>query len=100
MKLVKYTGKTPEYLDDFPKDCERSCKGSLHLLPNAQKEISDDELKHLKKKYPKLKVVLVPKEKPAIKRVKQAVAKKAPKVESKGEGEQSKSKKNKKGKKS
>lgn len=69
MKRVKYTGNTPEYIDSFPKDCERSCKGSLHLLPNALKDISDDEYEYIKKKYPKMRLMVVPKEKPTIKRV-------------------------------
>ena len=76
MKRVKYTGNTPEYIDSFPKDCERSCKGSLHLLPNAFKDISDDEYEYIKKKYPKMRLMVVPKEKPSIKRVKPTEAQK------------------------
>ena len=51
MKRVKYTGKSPEYLDGFPEKCERSCKGAIHLLPNALRDITDDELKYIRKKY-------------------------------------------------
>ncbi len=76
MKRVKYTGNVPEYIDGFPKDCERSCKGSLHLLPNALKDISDDEYDYIKKTYPKMRLMVLPKEKPAIKRVKQTEAQK------------------------
>ena len=76
MKRVKYTGNIPEYIDSFPKGCERSCKGSLHLLPNALKDITDGEYEYIKKKYPKMRLMVVPKEKPAIKRVKPTEAQK------------------------
>ena len=76
MKRVKYTGKSPEYLDGFPEKCERSCKGAIHLLPNALKDITEDEYKHIRKKYPKLKLTVVPKEKPAVARLKAPVAQK------------------------
>lgn len=74
MKLIKYTGKTPEYIDGFSKKCERSREGSIHLLPNATIEISDDEFEHIKKKYSFLKVFEIPKEKPAVKKVEVVVA--------------------------
>jgi hypothetical protein len=67
MMRVKYTGKTPEYPDGFPEKCERSCKGAIHLLPQRQLDITEDELKFIRKKYPKLKLVEVPKEKPVAK---------------------------------
>lgn len=89
MKRIRYTGNIPEYIDSFPKDCERSCKGSLHLLPNALKDISDDEYEYIKKKYPKMRLMVVPKEKPAIKQVKQTEAQKFHKASK--PGEQSKS---------
>jgi hypothetical protein len=73
MKRVKYTGKSPEYLDGFPKECKRSCKGAIHLLPNALKDITEDELKFIRKKYPKLKLAEQPKEKPPVARLKAPV---------------------------
>lgn len=69
MKRVKYTGNVPEYCDGFPKDCERSCKGSIHLLPNALREITDGEYEFIKNKYPKMRLMVVPKEKPSIKKM-------------------------------
>ena len=48
-------GGPPCQVDDFPatvgqggKLFERSCKGALHLRPASTKEITDDELRHLK----------------------------------------------------
>jgi hypothetical protein len=77
MKCVRYSGKSPEYLDSFPKDCERSCKGAIHLLPNTLRDISDDEYNYIKKKYPKMKLTVVPTQKPAVKKVKMPEAAKA-----------------------
>jgi hypothetical protein len=74
MKRVKYTGKSPEYLDGFPEECKRSCKGAIHLLPNALRDITEDEYKYIRKKYPKLKLQVVPKEKPPVARLKAPVA--------------------------
>lgn len=70
MKRIKYTGKTPEYLDGFPKECKRSCKGAIHLMPNAIREISADEYEFIKKSFPKLKLVLVPMDKPTVMKMK------------------------------
>ena len=41
-------GVAPCQVDDFPKDAERSCKGALHLRPASTKEVTNDELAHLK----------------------------------------------------
>jgi len=69
MKRVRYSGNTPQYIDSFPKDCERSCKGSLHLLPNALKDITDGEFDFIKKTFPKMRLLVVPVEKPKVKKV-------------------------------
>lgn len=101
MKRVKYNGKCPEYCDGFPKDCKRSCKGAIHLLPTSIKDITDDEYKYIKKAYPKLKLLVVPKEKPSVKKVKVPTASKAQKFHkeqraAESEGSASKKKKVKK----
>ena len=49
---IQYVGNSPLYLDDFGDDCERSCKGSLHLLPKKLIQVTDQELKHIKEKRP------------------------------------------------
>ena len=61
---VQFLGDHPVYVDGFPKGCERSCEGSLHLYPRKFTEISLDELAFLKDKrvdvYRFLKVVNTP----------------------------------------
>lgn len=49
MIKVKYLGRSPEYLDDFPKECKRSVVGSLHFLRGSLKVITKSELEHIKK---------------------------------------------------
>ena len=68
MKTVKYSGNTPQYIDGFPKNCERSCKGAIHLLPNALRKITDDEYAYIKKEYSDLRIILVPEGKPSVKK--------------------------------
>ena len=80
MKRIKFTGKSPAYIDAFPKGCERSCEGSIHLLPNAQKDVTDDELAFIRKSRPELKVTEVPAVKPSVKKVKPEPAKPQPKA--------------------
>ena len=58
-KLIAYYGDSPEYVDDFPKDCERSCKGSLHLIPRKPTTVTEGELKHLKEEHPKLRLRVI-----------------------------------------
>jgi hypothetical protein len=41
-------GVAPCQVDDFPQDAERSCKGALHFRPASTKEITADELAHLR----------------------------------------------------
>ena len=59
--LVLYFGDGPVYIEGFSKECERSCKGALHLLPKKNTSITKDEYEHIKKCYkhilPKLKVM-------------------------------------------
>ena len=51
---LQYVGKYPEYIS-FPDGCERSCKGSLYLLPGRIKEVTSDEYKHLKNHHKDLR---------------------------------------------
>lgn len=66
---IQYVGNSPVYLDDFGSECERSCKGSLHLLPNKVRLISEDELKHIREKRPDISKLVkeLPKPKQEIK---------------------------------
>ena len=52
MKLVKYQGLSPECLEGFPKDCERSKQGALHLRPGRTMELTDDEYAFIKAQRP------------------------------------------------
>lgn len=60
-KLIAYYGDSPVYVEGFPKDCARSCEGSVHVLPGKPVTVTNDEYKHILDKYswmkPKLKVV-------------------------------------------
>ncbi len=60
-KLIAYYGDSPVYVEGFPKDCARSCKGSVHILPRKSVTVTEDEYKYILDKYswmkPKLKVV-------------------------------------------
>lgn len=51
---LQYVGKYPEYIS-FPDGCERSCKGSLYLLPGRIKEVSKQEYEHLKRHHSELR---------------------------------------------
>ena len=51
-KLIVYYGDAPVYAEGFCKDCDRSCKGALHILPRKKMEVTDGEYEHLVKKYP------------------------------------------------
>jgi hypothetical protein len=53
---VKYLGKSPGCVDNFPKKCERSITGALHLLPGHEKDITEDEYKHICDKHPEYKL--------------------------------------------
>lgn len=59
MKLVKYQGRSPECLEGFPTDTERSVKGALHLRPGRTLEITDDEYAYVKANRPDLMRSLV-----------------------------------------
>lgn len=43
-------GVLPCQVDDFPKDCERSVKGSLRVSPGVL-ELTEGELKHIRKHH-------------------------------------------------
>ena len=47
---IQFLGDHPAYIDGFPKECERSCEGSLHFYPRRVLEVSLDELAYLKDK--------------------------------------------------
>ena len=49
--LINYFGDTPIYVEGFSEECERSCKGSLHVLPRKIKTITLDEYEYIKLKY-------------------------------------------------
>lgn len=60
-KLIAYYGDSPVYVEGFPKDCARSCEGSVHILPRKPVTVTVDEYNYILEKYswmkPKLKVV-------------------------------------------
>lgn len=47
----------PHQVEDFPKDCERSCKGALHVRPNETTIVTKGELAHLQALKTPLQVV-------------------------------------------
>ena len=51
---LQYVGKYPEYIS-FPDGCERSCEGSLYLLPGRLKEVTKQEYEYLKKHHSDLR---------------------------------------------
>ena len=48
MKLVKYIGQSPECIEGFPEDTERSKEGALYLRPGQTKQLTDDEYAYIK----------------------------------------------------
>jgi hypothetical protein len=52
-------GMLPFQVDDFGKDCERSCKGALYLRPSATRRVTQAELDHLLVKYAEAKTFVV-----------------------------------------
>jgi len=81
---IQYLGKMPEYLEDFPEGCNRSVKGSVHLVPKVMKIVSRDEYLHIKETKPELAkmIRLIDERKAVVKEVKK------PKVEVKTETEE------------
>jgi len=72
-------GVSPHQIDDWPKDCERSCEGSLHVKPGTY-ELTEGELKHIRKHHKALNRCLQvtevkPKEKPKAKAKAKAASK-------------------------
>lgn len=63
---VQFLGDHPVFVDGFPKDCDRSVQGSLHLYPRRLIEITAAELSYLKDKrvdiFKLLKVTPTPRE--------------------------------------
>ncbi len=45
---VQFLGDHTVYIDGFPKECERSVHGSLHLYPRRLTELTYGELSYLK----------------------------------------------------
>ena len=64
--LINYYGDHPVYIEGFSKECERSCRGALHVLPKKVMTITNDEYAHIKKNYSyvikKLRIVATKKE--------------------------------------
>ena len=64
---VQFLGEHPVFIDGFPKECERSAPGSLHLYPRRLTEVTLEELSYLKEKrseiFKHLKVIPSPREK-------------------------------------
>jgi len=54
--LIAYYGDSPVCVEGFPKDCQRSRKGSVHIHPKKPTTVTGDELEVIKKQY-KVKVV-------------------------------------------
>jgi len=59
MKLIKYQGRIPVCIEDFPEDAQRCCEGALHLRPSQTHELSDDEFAYVKANRPDVKYVLL-----------------------------------------
>lgn len=47
----------PSQVEDFPKDCDRSHPGALHVRPGATKTVTKAELEHLQTRKIPLHVV-------------------------------------------
>lgn len=70
--LVAYFGDTPECVEGFPKECDRSCLGALYFKRGKKKTITQEEYEFIKVKYSHMtrnlrliaeKVVVEPKKK-------------------------------------
>ena len=88
-------GVQPQQIEDFPEDCERSSKGSLHISPGTY-ELTEGELHHLRKHHKDVARRLTvlppprPKEKPADEDTAEvSVPEKAQEVEEQSDGEAS-----------
>lgn len=96
-------GVTPCQVDEFPEKCERSRKGALYIRPRSSLTLTNDELEHIKAKYPHLyKKLRIVEDKPKRAPAKKAKEEKPPKAEtpkpfvsspSAGSGDASKKKK-------
>ncbi len=64
---VQFLGDYPVFIDGFPKECERSSNGSLHLYPRRLTEVTSEELSYLKERrseiFKQLKMIPSPREK-------------------------------------
>jgi len=54
-----YYDYSPLYVEGFPKDCKRSCKGSIHLMPRKPITVTEGELAYIKMAYPKARIKVV-----------------------------------------
>lgn len=50
-----------QQVEGFPKDCERSCEGALHVRPEATKNVTKSELERLQELKIPLMVISKPK---------------------------------------
>jgi len=37
-----------QQIENFPKNCSRSCKGSIHIKPGSTKMVTSDEMEYMK----------------------------------------------------
>jgi hypothetical protein len=52
-------GVAAQQVDDFPKDCPRSSKGSFHFRPSSTLMLNEEEYAHLAKKHPALAAAML-----------------------------------------
>ena len=48
MPLVRLAQGPARSIADFPEGCARSAEGALHLVPGVARELTEDEVAHLK----------------------------------------------------
>lgn len=81
--LIVYYGDSPEYVEGFPKNCKRSCQGSLHLLPRKPTTVTSDEYEHIKKFHKHLRVKCIAEIKPQPTKTNQKAVEKLAKAKAK-----------------
>lgn len=67
MHTIRYTGKTPTQVDDFPAGAARSVKGALHLRPGTTINVTKDEFEHLQSKKVAIRLINKVDDKPPVK---------------------------------
>jgi len=55
---IQYLGRSPEDVDGFPKNIERTFKGALHLKPGRVYTLSEGEYTYIKKIRPDFRFVV------------------------------------------